>query len=154
MRKIRPRDDEYFMRAALREARKAAAAGEVPIGAVVVCGGAVVSRGSNRSIRTSDPTAHAEIVVLRRAGRKAGNYRLPGCDLYVTVEPCAMCVGALVQARVRRLIYGAPDPKAGAVRSLLAFPFERANHRPEILGGVLRSECGRLLRDFFRAKRG
>jgi tRNA(adenine34) deaminase len=147
MRKRRPRDDAFFMEAALREARKAAAAGEVPVGAVV-------ARGFNSPLRSSDPTAHAEIVALRKAARKVGNYRLPLCDLYATVEPCAMCVGALVQARVKRLVYGAADPKAGAVRSLLAFPFEKANHRPEILGGILAEECGALLRDFFRGKRG
>lgn len=148
------RDDCFFMRAALREAIKAAARGEVPVGAVVVREGSIISRGSNRPVRSSDPTGHAEIVALRSAARKSGDYRLPGCDLYVTVEPCAMCVGALVQARIRRLIYGAPDPKAGAIRSLLAFPFEKANHRPEILEGVLAEECGGLIKDFFRGRRG
>jgi tRNA(adenine34) deaminase len=153
MRKNRSGDDAHFMQAALRQARKAAAGGEVPVGAVVVRGGEIVARGFNRPLGSSDPTAHAEIVALRRAARKAGNYRLPACDLYVTVEPCAMCVGALIQARVRRLVYGAADPKAGAVRSFLVFPFEKANHRPEILGGVLAKECGDLLRGFFRGKR-
>lgn len=146
-------DDIAFMRAALREAARAAGRGEVPVGAVVVRGGRVVARGSNRPVRASDPTAHAEIVALRRAAARAGNYRLPDCDLYVTVEPCAMCLGAVVQARLRRLVYGAPDPKAGAVASVMAFPFERLNHRPEVLGGVLADESARLLREFFRTRR-
>jgi tRNA(adenine34) deaminase len=147
------RDDRYFMMAALREAEKAAERGEVPVGAVVVRDGKVVARGSNRPVRTSDPSAHAEIVALRRAARKAANYRLPDCDLYVTVEPCAMCLGAAVQARVRRLVYGALDPKAGAVRSIMTFPFGKANHRPEVVGGLMAEACGRPLRDFFRQKR-
>ncbi|MCX6567591.1 MAG: tRNA adenosine(34) deaminase TadA [Candidatus Aminicenantes bacterium] len=146
-------DDVTFMRAALKEAAKVAVKGEVPVGAVIVRAGRVVSRGSNNPVKSSDPTAHAEIVALRKAARKAGNYRLPDCDLYVTVEPCAMCLGALVQARIRRLVFGAHDLKAGAVTSIMKFPFERANHRPEVLGGVLADECARLLRDFFRARR-
>ncbi len=146
-------DDVVFMKIALREAAKAAPAGEVPIGAVVVRAGRVIARGSNKSVKDSDPTAHAEIVALRKAARKAGNYRLPDCDLYVTVEPCAMCLGALVQARIRRLVFGALDLKAGAVRSIMKFPFERTNHRPEIVGGILAGESAKLLRDFFRARR-
>ena len=146
-------NDTIFMKAALREAGKAAATGEVPVGAVVVRDGRIVARGHNKPIESSDPTAHAEIVALRKAARKAGNYRLPDCDLYVTVEPCAMCVGALVQARVQRLVFGALDPKAGAVSSIMTFPFEQANHRPEIVGGILADECAKLLRDFFRARR-
>ena len=146
-------DDAKLMRSALAEAAKAAAAGEVPVGAVIVRGGKIVARGSNRPIRTSDPTAHAEIVALRKAAKKAGNYRLPDCNLYVTVEPCAMCLGAIVQARIRRLVFGAPDPKGGAVSSTMKFPFARLNHRPEILGGVLAGESAQLLRDFFRAHR-
>jgi tRNA(adenine34) deaminase len=146
-------DDAMFMRQALAEARKGAAAGEIPVGAVIVRDGRIVARGANRPIRDSDPTAHAEIVVLRRAAKRSGNYRLPGCDLYVTVEPCAMCLGAVVQARVRRVVYGAPDPKAGAVVSTMAFPFERLNHRPEVSGGVLATEAAALLRAFFRARR-
>jgi len=141
------------MAAALAEAAKAAAAGEVPVGAVVVRGGEVIARGRNRPIKTADPTAHAEVVALRRAARKAGNYRLADCDLYVTVEPCAMCLGALVQARVRRLVFGAADPKAGAVSSVMAFPFDRLNHRPEVVAGVLAEESAALLRAFFRARR-
>jgi tRNA(adenine34) deaminase len=146
-------EDRDFMKAALREAAKAAEAGEVPVGAVVVRGGLILARGCNKSVMSSDPTAHAEVVALRKAARKAGNYRLPDCDLYVTVEPCAMCLGALVQARIGRLVFGALDPKAGAVRSIMAFPFDRTNHRPEILGGVLSDESAKLLQDFFRARR-
>src|SRR5512135_3270248 len=122
-------DDSGFMKAALAEAGKAAARGEVPVGAVVVRDGRIVARGSNRPVSTSDPTAHAEIVALRRAAKRAGNYRLTGCDLFVTVEPCAMCLGAIVQARIRRLVFGAADPKAGAAGSTMTFPFERLNHR-------------------------
>ena len=146
-------DDVVFMKKALQEAAEAAASGEVPIGAVVVRDGRIVARGHNKPIESSDPTAHAEIVALRKAARKAGNYRLPDCDLYVTVEPCAMCLGAMVQARIRRLVFGALDPKAGAVSSIMKFPFERANHRPEIVGGILADECAKLLRDFFHAHR-
>jgi tRNA(adenine34) deaminase len=146
-------DDALFMKAALAEAAKAAAAGEVPVGAVVVREGRIVARGSNRPIGSSDPTAHAEIVALRRAAKRAGNYRLSDSELYVTVEPCAMCLGAIVQARVRRLVFGAPDPKAGAVCSTMEFPFARLNHRPEILGGVLAEESAAVLRVFFRARR-
>lgn len=141
------------MNAALVEAAKAAAEGEVPVGAVVVRDGKVIARGHNQPIKTSDPTAHAEVVALRRAARKAGNYRLADCDLYVTVEPCAMCLGALVQARVRRLVFGASDPKAGAVSSVMAFPFDRLNHRPEVVAGVLAEESAALLRSFFRSRR-
>ena len=146
-------DDREIMARALRLAARAAAAGEVPVGAVIVRDGAIVGRGANRPVASSDPTAHAEIVALRRAARRAANYRLPDCDLFVTVEPCAMCLGAAVQARVRRIVYGADDPKAGAVSSVLRFPFERLNHRPEIVGGVLAAESAALMRDFFRARR-
>ncbi|MCX6573125.1 MAG: tRNA adenosine(34) deaminase TadA [Candidatus Aminicenantes bacterium] len=146
-------DDAGFMRAALAEAGKAAARGEVPVGAVVVRQGRIVARGANRPIASLDPTAHAEIVALRKAAKKSGNYRLPDCELYVTVEPCAMCLGAIVQSRVRRVVYGAPDPKAGAVSSTMRFPFGRLNHRPEVLSGVLAGESAALLRDFFRARR-
>jgi tRNA(adenine34) deaminase len=146
-------DDATFMALALRRAARAAAAGEVPVGAVVVRDGRVLAGGENGPVRGSDPTAHAEIVALRRAARKVGNYRLAGCDLYVTVEPCAMCLGAIVQARIRRVVYGAADPKAGAVVSVMAFPFAKLNHRPEIVGGVLAPESAGLLRAFFQARR-
>jgi len=142
-----------FMRLAIALARKAGDRGEVPVGAVLVCGGRVLARGHNQSIRRSDPTAHAEVVALRKGGRLRKNYRLADCDLYATLEPCAMCLGAIVQARLRRLVYGAADPKAGAVRSTMRFPFGKLNHQPEISGGLLAEECGRLLKDFFRKKR-
>jgi tRNA(adenine34) deaminase len=146
-------DDPGFMKVALAEAAKAAARGEVPVGAVLVKDGRVIARGSNRPIGAHDPTAHAEIVALRRAAKRLGNYRLTGVDLYVTVEPCAMCLGAAVQARLRRIVFGAPDPKAGAVSSTMTFPFERLNHRPKIAGGVLARESAEVLRTFFRRRR-
>ena len=146
-------DDAAYMKKALRWAARAAASGEVPVGAVVVRDGQVLAGGGNRPIGSSDPTAHAELVALRKAARKAGNYRLPECDLYVTVEPCAMCLGAIVQARIRRLVFGALDPKAGAVSSVMTFPFAKLNHRPEIVAGVLAGESAALLRAFFRARR-
>jgi tRNA(adenine34) deaminase len=145
--------DISFMRRALDQARLAAAKGEVPIGAVIVRDGKVIARGYNRPIFRLDPTAHAEIGAIRRAARKTANYRLTGCDLYVTVEPCAMCLGAILQARIRRLVYGADDPKAGAVRSIVRFPIEKTNHRLEIQSGVLAEEAAQRLRDFFRARR-
>lgn len=147
--------DEQFMQMALEEARAAAAAGEVPVGAVVVAPpGGVLARAHNSSIALNDPTAHAEILVLRRAAERLGNYRLNGVDLYVTLEPCAMCAGALVQARVRRLVYGADDPKAGAVRScatLLEAP--TLNHRVEVRAGVLAEACAAVLEKFFAGRR-
>ncbi len=142
-----------FMKLALAQARKAAERGEVPVGAVVVRDGVVIARGSNQPIRRDDPTAHAEIVALRKAARKIGNYRLTGCDLYVTVEPCAMCLGAALNARIRTLIYGAVDRKAGAVHSLLRFPIEKTNHRMSVTGGVLAAESAALLKAFFRSRR-
>jgi tRNA(adenine34) deaminase len=148
-----PDPDVVFMRQALAQARRAAVQGEVPVGAVVVRDGEVIARGNNRPISRLDPTAHAEIVAIRRAARKTANYRLTGCDLYVTVEPCAMCLGAILQARIRRLIFGADDPKAGAVHSIIRFPIEKTNHRLEIQQGVLADEAAVLLRDFFRARR-
>jgi tRNA(adenine34) deaminase len=147
------RDDRFFMAKAVAEARKAADRGEVPIGAVVVRDGRIVSRGHNRPISMHDPTAHAEVIALRAAARRLGNYRLTGCDLYVSLEPCAMCLGAVVQARMRRLVYGASDPKSGAVRSVMSFPFGQLNHRPEITGGVGADECAAVLKAFFREKR-
>jgi tRNA(adenine34) deaminase len=147
------KDDRYFMRRAMVQAEKAADRGEVPVGAVVVKHGTIVGCGWNRPISKKDPTAHAEVVALRAAARKLGNYRLTGCDLYVTLEPCPMCLGAVVQARIRRLVYGAPDPKSGAVRSVMQFPFQKLNYRPDIVAGVLADDCGRLLRDFFGSRR-
>jgi tRNA(adenine34) deaminase len=141
------------MRRALEEARAAAAAGEVPVGAVLVRDGEVVASAGNQPIGSRDPTAHAEIVALRRAAADARNYRLPGTSLYVTVEPCLMCVGALVNARVGTLVYGAAEPKFGAVASLLDIGTLPLNHRLEVVAGVLADECGRLLVEFFAARR-
>ncbi len=146
-------DDEKYMRQALAQAKLAGDRGEVPVGAVVLSGGKIVSRGYNRPLGLNDPTAHAEVVAIRKAGRKRRNYRLTGCDLYVTLEPCAMCLGAAVQARLRRVVFGALDTKSGAVRSVTRFPLKEMNHRLEIKGGVLAEECGRILRDFFGTKR-
>src|SRR5262245_20334008 len=143
------------MRAALAEARAGLAAGEVPVGAVVVFEGAIVAQAHNAPIALGDPTAHAEILALRGAARKASNYRLPQATLYVTLEPCVMCCGAIVQARLARVVYGAADPKAGAVESQYRLlDGARANHRVQVLGGVLAGECGALLTQFFEAKRG
>lgn len=149
------RSDEGYMLLALREAARGARAGEVPVGAVLVgADGAVLARGHNRPIAGNDPTAHAEIIVLRRAARRLGNYRLPGTTLYVTVEPCPMCAGALVWARVRRVVFGAADPKAGAVRTLYRLlEDQRLNHRVEVVEGVLVEECRELLQSFFRKRR-
>lgn len=148
--------DEQFMRLALREAARAGRAGEVPVGAVLVGpGGEVIARGLNRPVAGHDPTAHAEIVTLRRAARRVGNYRLPGTTLFVTVEPCAMCAGALVQARVARVVFGAADPKAGAARTLFRILDDpRLNHRAQVTAGVLASECREMIQKFFRARRG
>lgn len=146
-------NDEFFMRRALTEALKTAKRGEVPIGAVVVRGAQILSRGRNLPIAKNDPTAHAEIIAIRKASHKLKRYRLPDCDLYVTLEPCAMCLGAVVQARLRRLVYGALDPKGGAVESIMDFPFEKTNHRVEIVGGVLAEECSQVLKEFFQDKR-
>lgn len=147
------KEDTHFMRRALAQAEKAVERGEVPVGAVVVKDGTIVGRGWNQPISKKDPTAHAEIVALRTAAKKLGNYRLSGCDLYVTLEPCMMCLGAVVHARVRRLVYGAPDPKSGAVRSVMQFPFQNLNHQPDILAGVLAKDCRHLLMNFFKSKR-
>lgn len=142
------------MEEALREAQRAEAAGEVPVGAVVVCEGRIVGRGWNRNITDDDPTAHAEIIALREAGRTLGNYRLIGCDLYVSIEPCVMCAGAIVHARVRRLVYGADDPKAGAVRSTTQVLDNPAlNHRVKVVSGVLAGRCMDVLQSFFRVRR-
>jgi tRNA(adenine34) deaminase len=142
------------MRQALAEAALAEADGEVPVGAVVVQDGEVRGRGHNRTIRDHDPTAHAEVVALRAAAQRLGNHRLGGCDLYVTVEPCAMCAGAIVQARVERLFYGCADPKAGAVRTHFQIADDpRLNHRAEITAGVLEQECAEILQRFFKGRR-
>lgn len=142
------------MVAAMEEARAAQAAGEVPVGAVAVIGGRIVGWGQNRVLRDVDPAAHAEIVALRQAAASLGNYRLMECELYVTLEPCAMCAGAMVHARLKRLVYGAADPKAGAAGSVLeVVNHPKLNHRMEVTAGVLAEECGQMLREFFRARR-
>lgn len=147
--------DEFWMEEALREAQRAQAAGEVPVGAVVVRDDQVVGRGHNRPLSSHDPTAHAEIIALREAGQRIGNYRLEGCGLYVTVEPCAMCAGAMVHARIARLVYGVDDPKAGAVVSVMRVLENPAlNHKVEVTSGVLAGRCMEQVQGFFREKRG
>ncbi|MHB8834489.1 MAG: tRNA adenosine(34) deaminase TadA [Candidatus Methylomirabilia bacterium] len=147
---------EHYMRLALREAARGARAGEVPIGALLVdADGDVISRAYNRPVGGSDPTAHAEVVALRRAARRLGNYRLPGTTLYATLEPCAMCAGALVLARVACVVFGASDPKGGAARTLYRILDDpRLNHQAEVVGGVLEVECREMLQEFFRKRRG
>jgi tRNA(adenine34) deaminase len=148
-------EDEHWMRQAIALARRAAAEGEVPVGAVLVRDNRIVGEGYNRPIADHDPTAHAELVALRAASRDLGNYRLPDTTLYVTLEPCVMCAGAMTHARIRRLVFGAMDPKAGAVQSVydvIAVP--RLNHVIAWTGGVFEAECGELLRAFFRQRRG
>jgi len=148
-------NDETFMELALRQAREAAVLGEAPIGAVLVYDGEVVAEAHNRRETDRDPVAHAELLAIRQAAQRLGRWRLSGCTLYVTLEPCLMCAGALVLARLDRLVYGAADPKAGAVVSLYrVLEDERLNHRVEVTGGVLAERCGALLSDFFRARRG
>jgi tRNA(adenine34) deaminase len=146
---------EEWMRAALAEAEKGAAEGEVPVGAVVVSAeGKILARAHNRPVAANDPTAHAEILALRQAARKAGNYRLPGCRLVVTLEPCPMCAGAAVAARISEIVYGAEDPKAGAVSTLYRIASDpRLNHRATVIPGVLAEDCSALLKAFFRGRR-
>ena len=149
-----PDNDELWMEEALRAARRALDAGEVPIGAVIVHHGKVVGRGFNRNFLDSDPTAHAEVVALREAGAAIGNHRLSDCELFATIEPCAMCAGAMVHARIRRLVYGADDPKAGAVGSALhVLNHPALNHRIEVRSGVLAGRCAEILQEFFRSRR-
>ena len=148
------KDDQVLMRAALDEARGALRAGEVPIGAVVTLRGEIIGRGQNRVLRDVDPTAHAEMVALRAAAKAVGNYRLVDCELFVTLEPCAMCAGAMIHARLRRLIFGAADPKAGAAGSVLeVINHPKLNHQMMVNSGVLGEECGTLVGDFFRERR-
>jgi tRNA(adenine34) deaminase len=142
------------MRAALREACRGALEQEVPVGAVVILDGRIIARAHNRPVAARDPTAHAEILALRRAARKLANYRLNGCSLYVTIEPCAMCAGAIVHARLARVVFGARDPKAGAAGSALkVLRHPKLNHHPEVLSGILKEECAAVLREFFSARR-
>ena len=146
--------DELWMEEALRSAQRALEAGEVPVGAVLVCEGRIVGRGWNHNIADHDPTAHAEVMALRDAGAAMGNHRLPDCELFVTIEPCAMCAGAMVHARIKRLIYGADDPKAGAVQSTMqVLDHPSLNHRVEVRSGVLAGRSAELLQTFFRSRR-
>jgi tRNA(adenine34) deaminase len=146
--------DEEFMRAALALAREAHERGEVPVGAVVVMDGEILGRGFNQPVSLNDPSAHAEIVALREAGQQSGNYRLPGSTMYVTIEPCQMCVGAMVHARVARVVYGTPEPKAGAIESAMrAHEHPSLNHRLEATGGVLEAECRDVIQAFFKERR-
>ncbi|MBA3034547.1 MAG: tRNA adenosine(34) deaminase TadA [Gammaproteobacteria bacterium] len=147
-------DDSDFMGMALELARQAATLGEVPVGAVIVQDGTVVGRGFNQPIGRHDPTAHAEVMALRDAAARLGNYRLPGCTLYVTLEPCVMCAGAIMHARIERVVYGARDPKTGAAGSVVdLFAEDRLNHHAEVVSGVRAAECGALLSGFFAARR-
>jgi tRNA(adenine34) deaminase len=155
VRFVKQHSDELWMEEALREAQRAQALGEVPIGAVVVSDDRVIGRGCNRPITENDPTAHAEILALREAGRALRNYRLENCDVFVTIEPCAMCAGAITHARIRRLIYGAEDPKAGGVTSVVGvLNHQGLNHQVEVTPGVLAGRSREMLQAFFREKRG
>jgi len=146
--------DEFWMQEALRSAQRALESGEVPVGAVVVHAGEIVGRGWNRNLTDSDPTAHAEIIALRQAGEHLGNHRMGDCELFVTIEPCPMCAGALVHSRVKRVVYGADDPKAGAIRSVMeVLNHPKLNHRTEVRGGVLAGRSAELLQSFFRSRR-
>jgi tRNA(adenine34) deaminase len=146
--------DEFWMEEALRAAQRALEAGEVPVGAVIVHSGQIIGRGWNRNLTDSDPSAHAEIVALRQAGANLGNHRLEDCELFATIEPCPMCAGALVHARLKRLVYGADDPKAGAVHSVIGvLNHPKLNHSMEVRGGVLAGRSAELLQSFFRSRR-
>lgn len=152
--KVAPLSDEDCMALALEQAREAGAAGEVPVGAILVAEGRIVGRGFNQPILRADPTAHAEVMALRDAGHNLANYRLPGSTLYVTLEPCAMCAGAIMHARVARVVFGARDPKTGVAGSVIdLFGEARLNHHAQVLGGVLAEDCGSLLSSFFSARR-
>ena len=149
-----PISDEFWMEEALRVAQRALDAGEVPVGAIVIRAGKIVGRGWNRNLTDVDPTAHAEILALREAGARVGNHRLVDCELFATIEPCAMCAGAMVHARLKRLVYGADDPKAGAVHSVLqVLNHPQLNHQMEVSRGVLAQRCADLLQSFFRKRR-
>jgi tRNA(adenine34) deaminase len=151
---MRMKEDAAWMALALEQARLAAEAGEVPVGALVIKDGEIVGKGHNRNLLDNDPTAHAEIVALRQAAMRLGNHRLSGCVMVATIEPCSMCAGALIHARIARLVYGASDPKAGAAGSVLqVLNHPSLNHRMEITPGVLAGECSEILQEFFRRKR-
>jgi tRNA(adenine34) deaminase len=146
--------DRQFMQEALEQAKLAALAGEVPVGAILVRDGEVIGRGFNQPIGNHDPSAHAEMLALRTAAQGVANYRLPGATLYVTLEPCVMCSGAMLHARIDRVVFGAPDPKTGAAGSVLdIFASKQINHQTQVEGGILAEECGQILRDFFRERR-
>jgi len=146
--------DHQFMQQALDQAKLAAMAGEVPVGAVLVKDGKIISRGFNQPIGNSDPSAHAEMIALRSAAQLESNYRLPGTTLYVTLEPCIMCAGAMLHARVERVVFGAADPKTGAAGSVLnVFSEKQINHQTQVEGGIMDDECGQVLRDFFKGRR-
>ncbi|QWD68840.1 tRNA adenosine(34) deaminase TadA [Polynucleobacter sp. VK25] len=146
--------DQQFMRLAIEQAQLAAQSGEVPVGAVLVKDGRVISKAFNKPIANHDPSAHAEMLALREAALAAENYRIPGSTLYVTLEPCAMCSGAMLHARIDRVVYGAPDPKTGAAGSVLdLFSSKQINHQTSVDGGIMGEECGQLLRDFFKGRR-
>ena len=146
--------DRQFMQQALDQAKLAAMAGEVPVGAVLVRDGKIISRGFNQPISNSDPSAHAEMIALRSAAQLESNYRLPGTTLYVTLEPCIMCAGAMLHARVERVVFGAADPKTGAAGSVLnVFSEKQINHQTQVEGGIMSDECGQILRDFFKGRR-
>lgn len=148
-------EDARWMQHALEQARFAAEAGEVPVGAIVVKDGEIVGRGHNRNLLDNDPTAHAEIVALRQAAARLGNHRLSGCALFATIEPCAMCAGAMIHARLARVVYGASDPKTGAAGSVLAvLNHPKLNHRVEVTSGVLANKCSEILTSFFQSRRG
>ena len=146
--------DRQFMQEAIEQAKLAALAGEVPVGAILVRDGQVIGRGFNQPIGNHDPSAHAEMLALRTAAQDVANYRLPGATLYVTLEPCVMCSGAMLHARIDRVVFGAPDPKTGAAGSVLdIFASKQINHQTQVEGGILAEECGQILRDFFRERR-
>lgn len=146
--------DRQFMQEAIEQAKLAANAGEVPVGAVLVRDGQIISRGFNQPIANSDPSAHAEMIAMRAAAETEGNYRLPGTTLYVTLEPCTMCAGAMLHARIDRVVFGAQDPKTGAAGSVLnVFSEKQINHQTQVEGGILGEECGQLLRKFFKERR-
>jgi len=146
--------DHQFMQEALEQAKLAAVAGEVPVGAVLVRNGQVIARAFNQPITNHDPSAHAEMLALRAAASQEQNYRLPGSTMYVTLEPCAMCAGAMLHARIERIVFGAPDPKTGAAGSVIdLFSMKQINHQTISEGGIMREECGQLLRDFFKERR-
>ena len=153
MAKNKLKDDNFFMGMALSEAQKALKKDEVPVGAVIVVEEKIISRAHNQPIKTNDPTAHAEIIAIRKAAKKLKNYRLDNATLYCTIEPCIMCLGAIIHARIKRLVYGAQEPKFGSIKSIIQFPFEKFNYKLEIRDGVLSEKCIKILKEFFQKKR-